>query len=96
MNETLEQTELKYYKEQLEECRAVIKQLTNYHLVEGQPIYIHPFDVWEMFTGNSQVELTQGVDFYKDRNEFVIKRPEFQDLVYKQSIEIPARTKNIV
>lgn len=41
MSETLEQIELKYYKEQLEECQAIIKQLTNYHPLEGRPfIYI--------------------------------------------------------
>ena len=72
-----------YYKESFEECRAIIKQLTE---GPGEFEYIHPFDIAEMINdpnSNQIIDPSGLILFPKTRKK------------YKESVNIPAKTKNI-
>ena len=83
------QKECDYYKEQCKEYAAVVKQLTE-GVKPGEVEYIHPFDVYDLLN-TSPVDY---VDVIKCREENVFELENGKK--YKQSVCIPAKTKNIV
>ena len=78
-----------YYKQQLEETRTVIKQLTE-GVKPGEVEYIHPYDFAEMINSVSMISIidvgvARGyIDVFEDPN----------GKKYKQSPLIPAKSKN--
>lgn len=73
---------LEYSTKNLIECQQIIKQLTTYGQVEGQPIFIHPFDVVDLM-GYAELNFTGDGRFV------------FMGKNYKETCNIPARTKDI-
>jgi hypothetical protein len=76
-----------YYKEQLEEAKGIIKQLVE---GPGEIEYINPFDLAEK--AQTDVFVISGVGGNPDKN---IIADFHTGKKYKQSILIPAKTKNI-
>ena len=78
-----------YYKQQLEETRTVIKQLTE-GVKPGEVEYIHPYDFAEMI---NSVSVSSIIDMGVARGYIdVFEGPNGKK--YKQSPLIPAKSKN--
>ena len=86
------QKECDYYKEQCKEYAAVVKQLTE-GVKPGEVEYIHPLDMCEIL--NEPSACHEFMDIFKNKDGL-------SDIIeiartgkkYKQSVCIPARTKN--
>jgi hypothetical protein len=86
------QKELDWYREQYRECQAIIKQLVD---GPGEFEYIHPFDVAEMFNNaksNDFIDVWTTGSHPVDFNGFFEINESGKK--YKQSVNIPAKTKN--
>ncbi len=81
-----------YYKEELEDAKAIIKQLVE---GPGEIEYIHPFDLYEMIEAHQNVECVTDVFVNKKKDSAVIEIAK-TGKKYKQSPLIPAKTKNVV
>ena len=80
----------KYLEEQIQEMHGIIRQLTSYSRIEGQPVYIHPLDLEEMWSSS---DVKAFLVFPQGRLES--GRIKFLGVEYQQSVNIPPRTKNI-
>lgn len=76
-----------YYKEQYEDCKAVIKQLVD---GPGEIEYIHPLDVHDFIKGMDIIDLWLDPMKVKDSEVIEIARTGKK---YKQSVNIPAKTR---
>ena len=81
------QKELAWAKSQIEEYKEIVKQLSG---EPGEFIYIHPFDLYELINSFVIPTLLNVNEEMKD-NGFI----EINGKKYKQSVLIPAKTKNI-
>jgi hypothetical protein len=81
------QKECDYYKEQCEECKQIIKQLTD---GPGEFEYIHPFDVSAMLNDDTS---NTYIDIWKSPNQASIFTIGRSGKKYKQSVNIPAKDK---
>ena len=76
-----------YYRDAIKECQIIIKQLIE---GPGEIEYIHPWDVAEMFYAEPFVDIYKTNVPTSDIIEIAKTGKK-----YKQSIWIPAKTKNI-
>jgi hypothetical protein len=84
--------EADYYLQQLDECRAVIKQLHRGYALPGEVTYIHPYDLAELLNKVSHLDFILPAD---------VNQPQDMSFVsvggvrFKQSLEMPQITNNI-
>ncbi len=83
------QAEIEYLRTTVEEQKAIIKQLTE---GPGEVTYIHPFDLFEL-VNNLPVSECCALDYLVDAGDCRIGG--YYGKVYRQSVLIPSKSKNI-